>query len=269
MCSGCNRPSLVCICDELPRPPLRPSLPLLLLQHTREAARKLGSADLLRLSIDGELMQTVVGRTLGHVRRSAAWERYAHAEGRTPLLLFPSPCALSAAQVTARMEERGERFFLVAVDATWKEAKEICARNTASRHVEPSQDPPATKHETQAEEGSAPDPSCFERPIECLSLDPSEEGCSPLFAGCRKPLSPSHLCTLEAVALALRLLAPSRDDGDGLAEALLKPMRKMVAHQVALTNGREVHRVERPGYIPGLTEAAASAAKAVGGDVRP
>ena len=100
---------------------------------------------------------------------------------------------------------------------------------------------------------------------ECLALEPGEEN-GPLFAGCRKPLGPSCLCTLEAVALALSALEPEPEQGERLAKALLRPMLRMVSHQVALTAGREVHRVNRPGYMAGLTEAAAAATR--GSDAR-
>lgn len=234
MCVRCVRPSRVCVCDALPNPRLQPSVPILVLQHKSEAARKLGSGSLLGLSIDAARVQTVVGRTLGQARRSAAWTQYEAVEGRTPLLLYPRADATSVSSIRARMAPpSGERFFLVALDGTWGEAKEMNSREAGDAESSP---------------------------LECLALEPSEEGCVPLFAGCRKPVGPSCLCTLEAVALALKLLEPSRLAGEVLFEALRKPMLRMVQHQATLTAGREVHRTDRPGYIRGLTEAATAAA---------
>ena len=57
MCVRCVRPSRVCVCDALPNPRLQPSVPILVLQHKSEAARKLGSGSLLGLSIDAARVQ--------------------------------------------------------------------------------------------------------------------------------------------------------------------------------------------------------------------
>ena len=170
MCVRCVRPSRVCVCDALPNPRLQPSVPILVLQHKSEAARKLGSGSLLGLSIDAARVQTVVGRTLGQARRSAAWTQYEAVEGRTPLLLYPRADATSVSSIRARMAPpSGERFFLVALDGTWGEAKEMNSREAGDAESSP---------------------------LECLALEPSEEGCKPL-AGCRKPVGPSCLCTLR------------------------------------------------------------------------
>ena len=45
-------------------------------------------------------------------------------EGRTPLLLYPCASALSVADVRERMRA-GRDYFLIAIDGTWTEAKEI------------------------------------------------------------------------------------------------------------------------------------------------
>ena len=88
MCDGCLRPERVCVCDSLPRPPILPSTPVLVLQHKREAERKLNSGALLQLSVDPKRLTLVVGRSLLTARKSIVWESYV-SHGRTPLLLFP------------------------------------------------------------------------------------------------------------------------------------------------------------------------------------
>ena len=85
--------------------------------------------------------------------------------------------------------------------------------------------------------------------VECLALAADDYG---RFAGCRHPPAPGCLCTLEAVSLALRLLEPSAEEGEAVAEALLRPMLAMAEHQAALTPPERVpHRRERPGYVEG------------------
>ena len=215
-----------------------PQTPLLLLQHRREATRKLNSGALLQLAVSPTRLATVVARSIHSARQSSAWARYVEGEGRTPLLLYPCASALSVADVRERMRA-GRDYFLIAIDGTWTEAKEILFSHS-SINAEKDMVLP-----------------------ECLALTPADLAGhpGPLFAGCRKPRGPSSLCTLEAVALALGALE-SGAAGASLTSALLRPMLRMVGHQIALTAGREVHRTERPGYMLGLTETAAKAAAA-------
>jgi DTW domain-containing protein YfiP len=134
---------------------------------------------------------------------------------------------MNVAQLRKRVSN-GERFFLVALDGTWDEAKDMLRPNQKLRDAE----------------------------YDHLALDPVTPG---LFAGCRKPLTTSCVSTLEAVALALQALEPA-SSGEAIVQALMRPMLRMVDYQIMLTGSRQRHRPERPGYLPGLTEAATSAA---------
>ena len=176
-CAGCHRSARVCVCDALPSPPLMPQIPLLLLQHRREATRKLNSGALLQLAVSPTRLATVVARSIHSARQSSAWARYVEGEGRTPLLLYPCASALSVADVRERMRA-GHDYFLIAIDGTWTEAKEILFSHS-SINAEKDMVLP-----------------------ECLALTPADLAGhpGPLFAGCRKPTGPSSLCTLEAVA---------------------------------------------------------------------
>jgi DTW domain-containing protein YfiP len=231
MCERCHRPARVCVCDSLPASPLQPEVPILVLQHRREAQRKLASAPILKLCIDDNRCSIVVGRSLLAARKSQIWAT-ALREGRTPLLLYPLAGAASAAAVRSRASA-GERFLLVVIDGTWTEARELCRTMDILRNDEKL--------------------GCT---IEALALSPGEDDL-PRFAGCRKPPDASCLCTLEAVAMALKALEQSPEHGSAIATALLRPMLCMVDHQTVLTNGRETHRVDRPGYMPELAATAA------------
>jgi DTW domain-containing protein YfiP len=200
--------------------------PLLLLQHRREGKRKLQSSGILKLVLSPDCFEVVVGRSLKVASQSTTW---AHAvlAGRRPLLLYPRADALSADDVRGRLA-CGERFLLVAIDGTWSEADEML----------------------HASKTGMPDSE-----YDCLALPSDSTG---LFSGCRKPPGPGHLSTLEAVAMAMRVLEGDAP-GAEVARSLLRPMLRMVAHQAQLTGERMVHRPYRPGYMPGLERAAALA----------
>lgn len=217
---------------------------MIVLQHRREAKRALNSGSLLSVCVDSERLTTVVARSLAplwHNERIAAALRRQEHEHLSLLVLFPAPGAISL-QAAQRRVEHGERFALVVIDGTWQEAREMFA----------------AKYEGRREAGTA---------FECLALAPEDleflQQGAPSFAGCRKPEGPDCLCTLEAVALALRALEPNAERGAALANDLLGPLSHMVAHQTIRTDGREVHRVDRPRYVPGLSERARKAAEAV------
>jgi len=257
-CSRCARPQRVCVCDALPSAPLHLATPVVVLQSRREAKRKLGSAPLLPLCLQHCVI--CVGRSLGSVARSEAYVAAVN-DGLVPLVLFPHAQAMSAPSLREAMAA-GARYFIVAVDGTWEEAAEVLKAGA-----------PLNGGEFE------PRPALFD----VASLAPAQGR----FAGCRKPHGPGCLSTLEAVAVALEFVEACRLGGPDLhdmqaagvtvgvaravdaaassiTDVLLRPMLRMVALQAALTGERQVHHLERPGYIPGLAEAALSAAAAYG-----
>ena len=174
-------------------------------------------------------------RSLSIARKSEGWLR-AVREGRTPLLMYPKEGASDASAIRARMA-RGESFFLVAIDGTWSEAKEMLDKGDG---------------------GGGGGGAGFE----CLGLAPETHDVAVgVYGGCRKPVAPGCFCTLEAVALALRALDPN---GAELSHALLRPLLKQVDHQMVACDGRQTHRVSRPGYIPDLHATAERAAVRAG-----
>ena len=222
-CCMCARPARVCVCDALPSNGelITPEVPIVLLQHPREATRNFSSTTTLQLCLAASRLSVVVGRSLSAARRSEGWLR-AVREGRTPLLMYPKEGASDAMAVRARMG-CGERFFFVVIDGTWSEAKEMLDKGDG---------------------GS----------IECFALAPEthDDGVG-VYGGCRKPIAPGCFCTLEAVALALRAFDPR---GAELSHALLRPLLKQVDHQMVACDGRQAHHPWRPGYIPDLHAAA-------------
>ena len=229
LCTRCARPQRVCICDALPAHPLPVSTPIVLWQHPLEAKRPLQTGSILRLSLAADSFDIACGRSFGCLSRSPLWERI-QAEGRVPLLLYPAPGAASLREVLAAAEP-GARFALVAVDGTWKEAKEMMAQGRMKGAIAAT---PVTLGEAAA---------------------------SGVFA-IRKPPAEGCLSTLEAVARALDELEPPAAGQPPLSSALLRPMLRVVEIQASLQK-RQVHRPGRPGYRPQLAEEVAGAMRSL------
>ncbi len=233
LCPGCSRPQRVCICDALPPCPLQVSTPVVLWQHPSEAKRPLQTGSILRLSLSSESFDIVTGRSFGCLSRSPLWQRI-HAEGRVPLLLYPAPGAPTLQEVLATAAA-GSRWALVAVDGTWKEAREMMHRGERDRAI-----------------AATP-----------VTLGGDAAMASGVFA-VRKPPAQGCLSTLEAVARALDALEPLAPQGEApLSHALLRPMLRVVELQHALQR-RTTHRPDRPGYRPHLAEEVAGALRSLG-----
>ena len=189
LCTACARPARVCICDALPARPLPVSTPIVLWQHPSEAKRPLQTGSILRLSLAADSFDIVCGRSFSCLSRSPLWERV-QAEGRVPLLLYPAPGAASLREVLAAAEP-GARFALVAVDGTWKEAREMIRKQGA---------------------------------IAATPVTLGEAAASGVFA-IRKPPAEGCLSTLEAVARALDELEPPPAAGVPPLSHGLPPLR--------------------------------------------
>ena len=212
LCDGCRRPLNVCICDSLPRPRLRLSTPVVVLQHPREAKRKVQTAPLLELCVEPECLAVVRGRSPSALASSSVWTA-AMSDGRTPLLLYPRAGAMRPAELTAAVAA-GERFVLLALDGNWQEASRLLAND---------RDGPLTRMR-------ALDIGC-----------PDARG---LFAA-RKPPKDGCFSTVEAVAFAL-----DSAERQPVSSALIRPMLRVVQQHLALASehGGLVHRPEKPGY---------------------
>ena len=226
-CARCVRPQRVCICDALPAHPLSVSTPIVLWQHPLEAKRALQTGSILRLSLAEENFEIVCGRSFGCLSRSPLWQRI-QAEGRVPLLLYPRPGAASLQEVLAAADPH-TRFALLAVDGTWREAREMVRLG-----------------EKQGAMAIAVTPVTL-----------GAAAASGVFA-IRKPPAEGCLSTLEAVAQALDALEPPAAGQPPLSSALLRPMLRVVELQASLQR-RQTHRPDMPRYRPHLAEEVASA----------
>jgi DTW domain-containing protein YfiP len=122
-CATCLRAQTACICCLVV--PVASRVEVLVLQHPLEVGNAKNSARLLHLSLRGSVL--AVGEAFGAVELS----RLLHAQGRTPLLLYPETpggAALGIAQPPASDPERlrdAGRLRLVVVDATWRKSRKM------------------------------------------------------------------------------------------------------------------------------------------------
>lgn len=128
MCASCLRAASACICHWIA--PVQAQAALLILQHPLEVGNAKNSARLLHLSVTGSAM--AVGETFAPDELDALL----HADGRTPLLLYPDtpgdaglpvppPCpALPASALR-----------LVVLDATWRKSRKMLYLNPALQQL--------------------------------------------------------------------------------------------------------------------------------------
>jgi DTW domain-containing protein YfiP len=112
-CRRCRRPGAHCLCPRLAAIP--PPLPVVFLQHHREARRRLGTCRLAHLQLPGSELHVAV--------RFDAHPRVATLAAEGAALLFPGPDARPATEIAPRV--------LVVVDGTWSQAAGIVRRTPA------------------------------------------------------------------------------------------------------------------------------------------
>jgi DTW domain-containing protein YfiP len=128
-CAACLRAESACICRFVT--PLAARVELLVLQHPLEVRNAKNSARLLHLCVSGSRL--LVGETFFGAELDAAL----YADGRTPLLLYPSlpgeaalglpPPPLADASLLARPET----LRLVLLDATWRKSRKMLYLNSS------------------------------------------------------------------------------------------------------------------------------------------
>lgn len=137
MCATCLRPQSTCICCWIA--PTSFDASLLILQHPLEVAQAKGSARLLQLCIPGSVMLT------GEMFDPAVLTSQLHADGRTPLLLYPDD-ATAPAPRPLLAQEPATHLRLVVLDGTWRKSRKMLHLNPtlaalprmALRHMPPS-----------------------------------------------------------------------------------------------------------------------------------
>jgi DTW domain-containing protein YfiP len=121
-CVVCLRAQSACICRWIR--PVAAEASLLVLQHPLEVGNAKNSARLLHLCVSGSAL--AVGETF----EPAALEARLHADGRTPVLLYPDTAgdpALPAAPPFVSMPAQALR--LVVLDATWRKSRKMLYLN--------------------------------------------------------------------------------------------------------------------------------------------
>ncbi len=121
-CPTCLRAQSACICRWITRVEARAAL--LVLQHPLEVNNAKNSARLLHLSVAGSRL------AVGEAFDADALEALLHADGRTPVLLYPDTpgdAGLPAPPPFAPIE--AERMRLVLLDATWRKSRKMLYLN--------------------------------------------------------------------------------------------------------------------------------------------
>ena len=180
-CAACLRAQSACICAWVR--PVSPAAGLLILQHPLEVANAKNSARLLHLCVSGSRL--AVGEAFDPLELDALL----HADGRTPVLLYPETPGAPAAPA-ASLPPPGE-LRLVVLDATWRKSRKMLHLNPALQ--------------------SLPRLALRDMPASNYRI--------------RKAHAPDQLSTLEATAHALgqvggdlALLAPLLDAFDGFVQ---------------------------------------------------
>ena len=199
LCARCGRAQAACICGWIR--PLAGEVALLVLQHPLEVANAKGSARLLQLSVAGSVMAT------GEQFDAAALARLLYADGRTPLLLYPTLAEERKLGVAAPpplpdpLPQAGA-LRLVVLDGTWRKSRKMLYLN----------------------------PALHALPRLCLAAPP------PSHYRIRKAHAPGQLSTLEAACHALASIegTPARylpllDAFDGLVDQLAARMGRQPA----------------------------------------
>jgi DTW domain-containing protein len=119
VCSGCARPSSVCVCSELVRVPTRTRV--VILQHPRESSVPIGTARLAELALpNAERHVGVDFSDSPRVRELLA------DESAPPILLYPGPEARDLAK-----ELPEGPVTLVVLDGTWWQSRKLLKTNPA------------------------------------------------------------------------------------------------------------------------------------------
>lgn len=182
-CAACLRAQSVCICRFIT--PVASIVELLVLQHPLEVHHAKNSARLLHLCLPSSRL--MVGETFDAAELDAAL----HADGRTPLLLYPpapgeAALGLPAPPVLdASLLAEPARLRLVLLDATWRKSRKMLYVNSSLQTLPrlALQDLPASGYRIR--KAHAPDQlSSLEAAAYALSrLEKRPEHYKPLFDG--------------------------------------------------------------------------------------
>jgi len=125
-CATCLRAQSACICRWTA--PVEARAALLVLQHPLEVANAKNSARLLHLSVTGSRL--AVGETFDADELDALL----HADGRTPVLLYPDTPG-DATAPPPFVQAAPEQLRLVVLDATWRKSRKMLYLNPALQRL--------------------------------------------------------------------------------------------------------------------------------------
>lgn len=128
VCATCLRAQSACICGWIA--PVESQAGLLVLQHPLEVGNAKNSARLLHLCLRGSAL--AVGETFD----ADELDRLLHADGRTPVLLYPDTTGdhlLPAPPLLAPLPAAAVR--LVLLDATWRKSRKMLYLNPALQRL--------------------------------------------------------------------------------------------------------------------------------------
>lgn len=128
VCTTCLRAQSACICRWIT--PIQAQAHLLILQHPLEVGNAKNSARLLHLCVNGSVMET------GEAFDAVVLDSLLHADGRTPVLLYPATpddAGLPAPPPMPMLPVDALR--LVLLDATWRKSRKMLYLNPALQRL--------------------------------------------------------------------------------------------------------------------------------------
>lgn len=139
-CDGCGRPPAVCLCSALPVPRLPTNTRVVILQHPKEARRKVvKTAELIALCLASNCCKILTGKDFSSELATLSQRQRPHdrclllwpgAEA-TPINALPPPRCYTSLDSDAKVHPSSQTT-LVVLDGTWQQAKQIHALNKAT-----------------------------------------------------------------------------------------------------------------------------------------
>ncbi len=127
-CAVCLRAASSCICRWIR--PVDAEAALLVLQHPLEVGNAKNSARLLHLCVGGSAL------AVGEAFAPATLEALLHADGRTPVLLYPETPGDAASPAPPPFTPAPARSLrLVVLDATWRKSRKMLYLNPALQQL--------------------------------------------------------------------------------------------------------------------------------------
>jgi DTW domain-containing protein YfiP len=128
VCERCLRAQPACICRWIT--PVRAQAHLLILQHPLEVGNAKNSARLLHLCVSGSVMAA------GEAFDTGVLDSLLHADGRTPVLLYPATPDDAGLPAPPPMPALpAEALRLVLLDATWRKSRKMLYLNPALQRL--------------------------------------------------------------------------------------------------------------------------------------